>query len=73
MHVSELPEPGDPPEDVDPELRRLLAWLVHHNAEIAAEFGAHRIVVAPHDTNRPKELRSDEVKYQTWLIKKSPV
>lgn len=72
MTVNELPEPGDPPEDIDPKLMRLLAWFINHNAELAAAHGVDRIVLAPHDTNRPPELKSDEIKFKFWLVKNPP-
>jgi hypothetical protein len=43
---SEIPEPGDPPEPIDPELERLLTWFVR-SKRIAWTFGADEAYVRP--------------------------
>lgn len=72
MTTDELPEPGDPPEDVDPELERLLTWFIRNNRRISWTYGYEQTFVAPHDTNLPPERKSKEVKFALWFSKEPP-
>ncbi len=70
MTNDDMPEPDVPPEDVDPELERLLAWFIKRNRRIAWTYGYEQIFVVPHDTGQyPK---SKEVRFITLFSKQPP-
>lgn len=43
----DIPELTDPPEAVDPELERLLAWFIKRRHRLAWEYGADVITIRP--------------------------
>ena len=47
----EIPEPDVPPEVIEPDLERLIAWFIKRRHRVAWEHGADEVIVRPRYEN----------------------